>query len=35
MALGYTEREAAAAVKSLPEGVTVQEGIRLALRARA
>ncbi|AWB35354.1 Holliday junction branch migration protein RuvA [Orrella marina] len=31
-ALGYSEKECAAAVKSLPEGVEVSEGIRLALK---
>lgn len=35
MALGYTEREAAAAAKNLPPDVTASEGIRLALRSRA
>jgi Holliday junction DNA helicase RuvA len=33
MALGYSEREAAAALKSLPAGVGVSEGIKLALKA--
>ena len=33
LALGYNEREAAAALKALPAGVAVAEGIRLALRA--
>lgn len=32
-ALGYSEREALAAVKTLPAGVAVSEGIRLALQA--
>jgi Holliday junction DNA helicase RuvA len=32
-ALGYSEREAQAAVKALPAAVAVSEGIRLALRA--
>jgi Holliday junction DNA helicase RuvA len=31
--LGYSEREAAAALKALPAGVGVAEGIRLALKA--
>ncbi|MBU3694907.1 MAG: Holliday junction branch migration protein RuvA [Rhodocyclaceae bacterium] len=35
VALGYNEREAAAAVKTLPEGVSVEEGIRAALKALA
>ncbi len=35
LALGYSEREAAAALKALPDGVDVSEGIRLALRALA
>lgn len=34
-ALGYSERECSSAVKSLPEGVEVSEGIRLALKALA
>ena len=33
VALGYSEREAAAAIKALPAGVAVAEGIRLALKA--
>jgi Holliday junction DNA helicase RuvA len=33
IALGYNEREAAAAIKPLPTDVGVSEGIRLALRA--
>jgi Holliday junction DNA helicase RuvA len=33
LALGYNEREAAAALKGLPPGVAVAEGIKLALRA--
>jgi Holliday junction DNA helicase RuvA len=33
LALGYNEREAAAALKSLPPDVAVGEGIKLALRA--
>jgi Holliday junction DNA helicase RuvA len=32
-ALGYSEREAAAALKALPPGVAVAEGIKLALKA--
>lgn len=32
LALGYNEREALGAMKTLPEDVTVSEGIRLALR---
>lgn len=35
VALGYSEKEAALAVKSLPEGVAVEEGIRLALKSLA
>jgi Holliday junction DNA helicase RuvA len=35
MALGYNEREAAAAVKALPQDVSVNEGIRLALKSLA
>jgi len=35
VALGYNEREAAAAVKTLPDGVSVEEGIRAALKALA
>jgi len=35
LALGYSEREAAAALKALPAGVGVSDGIRLALRALA
>lgn len=31
-ALGYSEREAAAAAKSLPDGASVADGIRLALK---
>lgn len=34
VALGYSEREAAAAVRSVPAGTTVEEGIRMVLRAR-
>ena len=33
LALGYNEREATAALKGLPPGVAVAEGIKLALRA--
>jgi Holliday junction DNA helicase RuvA len=33
VALGYSEREAAAALKALPPGVAVGEGIKLALKA--
>ena len=35
LALGYSDREAALAVKQLPAGVAVSEGIRLALRQLA
>ena len=35
LALGYNDREAAAALKALPQGVGVREGIKLALRALA
>ena len=35
LALGYSEREAAAALKALPPAVGVSEGIRLALKALA
>ena len=35
LALGYNDREAAAALKALPSGVGVSEGIKLALRALA
>ena len=35
VALGYSEREAAAACRQLPPGVGVAEGIRLALKALA
>lgn len=35
LALGYSEREAAAALKALPAGVGVNEGIKLALKALA
>jgi len=35
MALGYSEKDAAAALKALPAGVGVSEGIRVALRALA
>jgi Holliday junction DNA helicase RuvA len=33
VALGYSEREAAAALKALPPDVAVAEGIKLALKA--
>lgn len=33
LALGYTDREARAAAKGLPEGVDVSEGVRLALKS--
>ena len=33
MALGYSEKDAAAALKKLPPGVGVSEGIKLALKA--
>jgi len=33
LALGYSERESATALKALPAGVAVSEGIRLALKA--
>ena len=33
IALGYNEREAAAALKALPPGVTVGDGIKLALKS--
>jgi Holliday junction DNA helicase RuvA len=35
VALGYNEREAAAALKSMPADVSVSDGIKLALRALA
>ena len=35
LALGYSDREAAAALKALPAGVGVGDGIKLALRALA
>ena len=35
VSLGYSDREAAAALKALPPDVSVSEGIRLALRALA
>ncbi len=35
VALGYSDKEAAAALKTLPEGVAVSEGIKLALKALA
>ena len=31
-ALGYSEKEAVAAVKQLPEGIAVADGIRQALK---
>ena len=34
-ALGYNEKEAAGAVKALPDGVTVADGIRQALKQLA
>jgi Holliday junction DNA helicase RuvA len=33
MALGYSDKEASAALKSLPADVGVSEGIKLALKA--
>jgi Holliday junction DNA helicase RuvA len=33
LALGYNEREALGAMKSLPEGVAVSDGIRQALKS--
>jgi Holliday junction DNA helicase RuvA len=35
LALGYSDKEAAAALKALPNDVGVSEGIKLALRALA
>jgi holliday junction DNA helicase RuvA len=35
IALGYNDREAAAALKALPEAIGVSDGIKLALRALA
>ena len=35
LALGYSDREASAALKALPEGVGVSEGIKAALKALA
>ncbi|OZB73389.1 MAG: Holliday junction branch migration protein RuvA, partial [Thiomonas sp. 14-64-326] len=35
IALGYSEREAAAAAKALPEGCSVDDGIRQALKSLA
>jgi Holliday junction DNA helicase RuvA len=35
VALGYSDREAAAALKALPKDIAVGEGIKLALRALA
>ncbi len=33
MALGYSDRDAAAALKALPSDVAVADGIRLALKS--
>ena len=35
LALGYNEREAASAVRTLPAGTGVSDGIRLALKSLA
>jgi Holliday junction DNA helicase RuvA len=35
MALGYNEREAALAVRQVPAGTGVSDGIRLALKSLA
>ncbi|MEO7335293.1 MAG: RuvA C-terminal domain-containing protein, partial [Caldimonas sp.] len=35
LALGYSDRDAAAALKALPGDVAVSDGIKLALRALA
>jgi Holliday junction DNA helicase RuvA len=35
VALGYSDREAAAALKNLPDEIGVSEGIKLALKALA
>jgi len=35
VALGYSDREAAAALKSLPADVSVSDGIKLALKSLA
>lgn len=35
VALGYSDKEASAALKTLPDGVSVGEGIKLALKALA
>jgi len=35
LALGYNDREAAAALKALPKDVGVSEGIKLALKSLA
>ena len=35
IALGYSDKEAVAAVKDLPEGVAVSDGIRQALKRLA
>ena len=34
-ALGYSDKESLAAIKTLPAGVEISEGIRLALKALA
>ena len=35
LALGYNDREASAAVRQLPDGVAVADGIKQALKALA
>ena len=35
LALGYSDREASSALKALPEGVGVSDGIKAALKALA
>ena len=35
VAVGYSDKEAAAVLKTLPAGIEVGEGIRLALKALA
>jgi holliday junction DNA helicase RuvA len=35
LALGYNEREAAAALRTVPAGTGVSDGIRLALKSLA
>ena len=35
LALGYSDKEAAAALKALPTGVGVSDGVTLALKALA